>query len=145
VIADFLQIADIQTFSGGTEATALNPRVVTALKKVGFEVTTKTPAASNPHYEIIWSEAQRPAIAFSKKYAAAPNPTNEFAAIMVCNEADAGCPIVEGADFRLAVPFNDPKAFDDTEVEAEKYLERCRDIGREMMFVMQQVQQKGSF
>ncbi|MFK7934371.1 MAG: protein-tyrosine-phosphatase, partial [Saprospiraceae bacterium] len=40
VIADFLQIADIQTFSGGTEATALNPRVVTALKKVGFEVTT---------------------------------------------------------------------------------------------------------
>ena len=45
------------------------------------------------------------------------------------------CPIVAGADFRIALPFEDPKAFDDTPLESEKYTERCRQIGREMLYV----------
>lgn len=139
VSADFFQITDIHTFSGGTEATALNPRVVKALKFVGFEVESGDLDTDNPRYQIAWAKEQKPYIAFSKKYSEAPNPKTDFAAIMVCTEADVGCPLVSGADFRLSLPYDDPKAFDDTDLEGEKYLERCRQIGREMFYVMTQV------
>ena len=58
---------------------------------------------------------------------------------MVCSEADEGCPIVPGADFRLALPFDDPKAFDGTPQETQMYWERARQIGLEMLYVMKKV------
>ena len=36
---------------------------------------------------------------------------------------------------RLAVPYDDPKAFDDTPAEAEKYDERSQQIAREMLYI----------
>lgn len=140
VIADYLGLLGLETFSGGTEATALNPRVVTALRRVGFEVSTTDAALSNPIYDIRWSaDTSGGYRAFSKRYDSAPNPQEAFAAVMVCNEADEACPIVSGADVRIALPFDDPKNYDDTPREADKYLERCRDIGREMMYVLEQL------
>jgi hypothetical protein len=58
---------------------------------------------------------------------------------MVCSEADQGCPFVPGTDFRLALPFDDPKAFDGTDLQDVKYDERCKQIGTEMLFVMSNV------
>ena len=58
---------------------------------------------------------------------------------MVCNSADQGCPIVSGCDFRLSLPYEDPKAYDDTDLESIKYAERCRQIGREMLFVLSEI------
>ena len=78
--------------------------------------------------------------AFSKKYDSEPNPQQEFAAIMVCTDADEKCPIVFGTDFRFPLPFDDPKAFDNTDLEAAKYDERCRDIAREMLFCLSRVE-----
>lgn len=78
--------------------------------------------------------------AFSKKYDENPNPTKDFAAIMVCNSADAECPFVPGASFRIALPFADPKAFDDTDLEAAKYNERLRQIGREILWMMSEIE-----
>jgi len=138
VAADFYGLSNIETFSGGTEATALNPRVIPALVEVGFHVE-KGASAQNPIYRISWSHGTNPYEAFSKKYDKEPNPDQDFAAVMVCSEADEACPFVEGCDFRLALPFDDPKEYDDTIVEAEKYLERMLDIGREMIYVMSRV------
>ena len=139
--ADYYGLPEIATFSGGTEATAFNSRAVNALKKLGFDITSeayKTP--TNPIYDITWQERGNPYMAFSKKYDSFPNPSSNFGAIMVCTSADVGCPIISGADFRLALPFDDPKAFDDTPLESAKYMERSLDIGREMLFVLSQVQ-----
>jgi hypothetical protein len=136
VAAEYHQISNIQTFSGGTEATAFNARAVAAIEKVGFKVEVEEPKADNPLYKISWHEQMEPYTAFSKQYASAPNPQKAFAAILVCSEADAGCPIVAGADARFALPFNDPKAFDGTEQEATKYEERLREIGSEMLYIM---------
>ena len=80
-----------------------------------------------------------PYLAFSKCYDDAPNPSEDFAAIMVCTSADEGCPLVAGCDFRLALPFDDPKAFDDTPLAAAKYEERCREIGREILYVFSEI------
>ena len=77
--------------------------------------------------------------AFSKKYDDAPNPSNKFGAIMVCSEADEGCPVILGAEFRLPLPFEDPKAFDGTDLEEAKYEERCLQIGREMLYLLSEV------
>ncbi|MEL7147696.1 MAG: hypothetical protein AAFO69_15080 [Bacteroidota bacterium] len=129
----------IQTFSGGTEATAFNSRAVAALRRVGFEISQTKETSSNPVYHIKWS-AEIPAYqAFSKKYDSAPNPTERFGAILVCSEADTGCPVVAGADFRLFLPFEDPKAFDDTAQETVMYDERCRQIGRELLFALSDI------
>ena len=140
--AAYYSLPQMDTFSGGTEATAFNPRAVAALQKIGFEIDSlenKTP--SNPIYEVNWLEDETTYQAFSKKYEDAPNPTRDFAAIMVCTSADEGCPVVAGADFRIALPYEDPKAYDDTPLESEKYMERCRQIGREMLYVLSQVRQ----
>ncbi len=133
--ADYYGVKNIQTFSGGTEATALNKRVVVALQKKGFEIDTKDKNA-NPTYNIKWSETRTPYQAFSKKYNEAPNPQTGFAAIMVCSEADKDCPVVTGCDYRIALPFDDPKHFDGAELEQFKYTEAVNRIGREMLFVL---------
>ncbi len=138
--ADYYGLPKIKTFSGGTEATAFNSRAVVALQKMGFEVdSNKNISPTNPIYEVNWLKEKVPYMAFSKKYDDATNPSKYFGAIMVCTSADKGCPIVAGADFRIALPFEDPKAFDDTPLESEKYTERCRQIGREMLYVLSQV------
>lgn len=138
VAADFYGLPNIATYSGGTEATALNERIVTALKTVGFDIHIQENHPTNPRYAISWTEAEEFTTAFSKRYDNAPNPTQNFAAIMVCTDADENCPIVSGMDFRLGLPYEDPKAFDDTPQEAHMYSERCQQIAREMLFIAQQ-------
>lgn len=129
---------DVATFSGGTEATEFNPRAVAAMERAGFRID-KTTAGHNPTYAVRFSE-QVPAIAcLSKKYDEAPNPKEDFAAVMVCGEADAACPAVRGASARFSIPFVDPKAADDTPEETAVYDERCAQIAREMLYVMSRV------
>ena len=136
VAADYFQLPKIQTFSGGTEATAFNIRAVKAFQRIGFKISTKDNKVDNPVYEIKWKEEMQPYKAFSKKYEDAPNPKENFAAIMVCSQADQGCPMVFGCDFRLSLPYDDPKDFDNTNLEEVKYDERVRQIGREIMYAM---------
>ena len=139
--ADYYQLSALETYSGGTEATAFNPNAIAAVKRIGFQVS-KLVEAENPIYKIQWKEDQEAYQAFSKRFEEAPNPTQEFSAIMVCSEADEGCPFVPGTDFRIALPFDDPKAFDGTPQEAEKYDERTEQIGTEMLYVMSKVSVK---
>lgn len=137
--ADYYGLTGIKTYSGGTEATAFNPRAVAAMQRVGLHITSADFATENPVYQVQWATGQPAYVVFSKAYDQPPNPRSNYGAIMVCSEADAGCPTVFGADFRLALPFEDPKAFDDTEFETTKYDERVRDIGREMLYALSMV------
>ena len=75
---------------------------------------------------------------FSKHYAEKSNPQSGFAALMVCSEADTGCPFVKGATLRVSMPYLDPKIYDDSAFETAKYAERRDDIGRLMLSVMAQ-------
>jgi arsenate reductase (thioredoxin) len=74
---------------------------------------------------------------FSKVYGDAANPSDGFAAIMVCSEADGACPFVTGADLRVSLPYVDPKVSDGTPEEAAVYLAKSEEIGREMAFLME--------
>ncbi len=134
--ADFYHLPKIETFSGGTEATAFFPAAVAAMVRAGFKIENSTPEIANPVFQIRWKRGQKNYPAFSKKYDDAPNPTKNFAAVLVCSSADEACPVVFGADFRLSLPFDDPKKSDGTAFQKEIYDARCREIGREMLWVM---------
>jgi len=137
--ADYYKLPEIQTFSSGTEATAFNERAIKAMRKVGFDIYTKNEEDANPVYEIKWRDEMNAIKGFSKSIHHPTIPKENFAALMVCSEADKDCPIISGCDFRLALPFDDPKAFDGTELEESKYDERCKEIGREVFYVLSRV------
>jgi hypothetical protein len=40
---------------------------------------------------------------------------------------------------RISLPYNDPKDFDGTPQESEKYAERVREIGTEILYAFSQV------
>jgi arsenate reductase (thioredoxin) len=131
-------IKGVQCYSGGTEATAFNPRAVKAMKDAGFDIQTFKDGA-NPIYKVQFSPDVPPITVFSKKYDDDFNPKKDFAAIMTCSHADENCPLVPGATKRIALTYNDPKDFDGTPQEAAKYAERVHEIGREILFAFSQV------
>lgn len=132
-------IQNVFCYSGGTESTALFPMVAETLKNTGFEVF-KISETENPIYSIKYSENEHPVIGFSKKLDDDFNPTSQFAAIMTCSQADGGCPFILGAEKRIPITFEDPKAFDNTPQQAEKYEERSIQIATELFYVFSQIQ-----
>jgi len=125
----------VRTYSGGTEATAFNPRAVAAVERAGFQVVK--PEGKNPVYEVSFAPDHAAERCWSKKYDDPANPQKDFCAVMTCSEADKNCPIVSGAMDRISLPYNDPKAADGTPEEAARYDERCLQIAAELFYVMQ--------
>ena len=138
VMANYFSIKNVVCYSGGTEATALFPLVAETLKNSGFEINTLS-KNNNPVYSIKYSENEHPIIGFSKKLDSDFNPKSAFAAIMTCSQADGGCPFIAGAEKRIPITFEDPKAFDNTPLQAEKYLESSIQIATEMQYVVSQI------
>ena len=136
--AAHFNIKNVFCYSGGTEATALFPMVVKTLEQSGFKIKTIA-AGNNPIYDIKYGENQHPIIGFSKTYDNDFNPQSEFAAILTCSQADGGCPFIAGAEKRISITFEDPKAFDNTPQQAEKYQERSLQIATEMFYVFSQI------
>lgn len=133
VAAAHYGIGNVETYSGGTEATAFNPRAVAAMKRAGFAI--ESPGGDNPHYQVTFAKDAPKQECFSKKFDDAANPSEEFAAVMTCTQADKSCPVVKGAALRVAVPYEDPKVADDTPGEAAKYDERAQQIATEMLYL----------
>ena len=131
-------IRNVFCYSGGTEATAMFTKVGETLVNQGFEIQQLS-ENENPVYAIKYSDNEPPIIAFSKTYFDAFNPKTNFGAIMTCNNADEGCPMVIGAEARFPIKYDDPKAFDGTEIMNEKYTERSLEIASEMCFVFAQI------
>ena len=138
-MAHHFNVKNVNCYSGGTEATALFPMVASTLANTGFEVKTLS-EVKNPVYSIKFSENEHPVIGFSKRMDDDFNPKSDFAAIMTCSQADEGCPFVPGAEKRIPITYEDPKAFDGTSQQAEKYSERSKQIATEMFYVFSQIQ-----
>ena len=138
VAAHYYGYKKVQTFSGGTEATAFNANAIKAVKSVGFEVK-ETGLAVNPHYKVYYNDEHAEIECFSKKYDDLANPQEGFIAVMTCTSADEGCPVVRGAALRVSTPYEDPKKFDGTAFQDAKYSERCLQIATETLYLFSQV------
>ncbi len=129
-------------YSGGVEVTAFNERAVASIKRSGFKLVAQGEAESNPIYSVFHSKDHEPIKAFSKLFDDPINKADQFAAVMTCSHADENCPFIPGTEQRIAVRYEDPKAFDDSPEEATKYDERSMQIASEMFYVFSQVRRQ---
>ena len=138
VASAYFNIPNVHCYSGGTEETALFPKVSETLTNQGFNIF-KIEESNNPVYAIKYSDNALPIIGFSKKYDSPFNPTSAFAAIMTCSQADGGCPFIAGAEKRIPITFEDPKMSDGLPEQAQVYSERSLQIAQEIFYVFSMV------
>jgi arsenate reductase len=134
VAAEYYHIKHVETFSGGTEATAFNINAIHALKRIGFKLETKH-SGENPAFQVAYDDVSPSITCFSKVYDDAVNPQKDFAAIMTCSDAEENCPFIPGVELRIATTYDDPKTFDNTPLQDAKYDERCKQIALETFYV----------
>ncbi len=139
VAAHYYAIPNVNTFSGGTEATAFNTNAIAALQRDGF-VVEQSSEAPNPIYTVIFGEGTTEKTnCYSKTYDDKANPFVHFAAVMTCSDAEENCPFIPGVDLRIGITYDDPKAFDNTPLQEAKYTERSHQIALECLYVMSNV------
>lgn len=136
-LASHFNVDGIESYSGGTEVTAFNPRAVKAIKRAGFTVEGQD--GENPHYKVFYDEQEEPLICYSKTFDDEANPNSDFVAVMTCSDADQNCPVIPGTEFRITIPYDDPKQADDTPDEVQTYNKRCRQIATEMYYMLSQL------
>ncbi len=137
MLAEHFSVEDLETYSGGTEVTTFNPRAVEAIRRAGFKV--ENPGGDNPRYKVYYDEQQEPLVCYSKTFDDEANPSKDFVAVMTCSDADRNCPVVPGTQFRITIPYEDPKQADGTPQETQTYDEHCRQIAAEMYYLMSKV------
>ena len=133
--ADHFDLA-IQCFSGGTEVTACNPRTIASLQRSGLILQKKTTEGDNPRYAVASPEINECLELYSKLVDDPCNPRENFAAVMTCDHADKNCPTILGAERRIPIRYEDPKAFDDSPQEEDMYDQHSLQIAKEMYYVM---------
>ena len=138
VAATYYQVPNVYCYSGGTEETALFPKVVDTLSIQGFSIL-KIADTENPIYAIKYDENSQPIIGFSKKYNHPLNPVSNFVAIMTCSNADQDCPFVTGAALRIPITYEDPKQSDGTALQDETYRQRSIEIAAEMLYIFSMI------
>ena len=132
---------DAYCYSGGVEVTAFNKRAVSSIQKSGFGINSNG-TSSNPVYEVTLNEQVQALSVFSKLYDHPINQTKSFAAVMTCAHADENCPVIPGTEKRISLQYEDPKAFDDSPQERQKYDERSWQIASELFYVFKSVKDK---
>lgn len=138
VAATYYGFENVETYSGGTEATAFNPNAIKAIETIGFDVKNED-GKPNAVYSVQFGDSKTVIKCFSKKYDDKANPKQGFCAVMTCTEADGACPYIEGAAVRISTPYNDPKAFDGMPQQDAMYLERSKQIATECLYVFSQI------
>ena len=138
VASAYFNIPNVHCYSGGTEETALFPKVAETLIHQGFTIF-KITEIDNPVYAIKYSDNALPIIGFSKKYDSPFNPASAFVAIMTCSQADGGCPFIAGAEKRIPITFEDPKISDGSPEQVQVYAESSLQIATEMFYVFSMI------
>lgn len=138
VASTYFGIPGIVCYSGGTEETALFPKIREILLNQGFDVI-QISSGHNPIYAIKFAKNSSPIISFSKTYDHPINPSSEFIAILTCSQVDSDCPFVAGAVKRIPITYEDPKISDDSPTQTQVYTERSLQIAAEFFYVFSQI------
>lgn len=138
IAAAHYKIPAVVCYSGGTEETALFPKIAETFQNAGIAVHIIS-NTKNPVYALKYDKNALPIIGFSKKYDSPFNPESGFAAVLTCSQADGGCPFIAGAEKRIPITFEDPKMSDNTEQQDEVYKSRSLEIASEMFYVFSQI------
>jgi arsenate reductase (thioredoxin) len=138
VAAVYFGIDGIYTYSAGTESTAFHPNAIKSLSSLGFVIEKNNEVSRNPNYQVWFSDSEY-VECFSKTIDEVTTKSEGFAAVMTCSDAEENCPLIRGAQLRVSTTYEDPKKFDGTDQESEKYLERSLQIALECLYVYSQI------
>ena len=147
--ANKLGLPDVTCFSGGTEVTACNERIIESLRRAGFAVVPSGPTI-NPRYTVSASDGDFKITLYSKRFddvftrddtasVDRSGDTPSFFAMMCCSDVDESCPHIPGALGRYPLHYLDPKTSDDTSAETFTYDQRRDQIAREMLYLMRAI------
>ena len=128
-----------EIFSGGTVQTKVNKSVISVIKDYGFNINFQD--SSNPIYSIKIKNLNLGNY-FSKLYLDFENPKSEFAAIMTCSDAESNCPLIEGAEIKFSLQYEDPKKYDKTKIEKTGYKKTSEKIASEMNYLYRKLKPK---
>ena len=142
VAASYFDI-NIQTYSGGTEVTAVYPSVIKSLREAGFVIRVDArdteAEVDNPFYKVYYSYDFPPIELYSKLAEDALPKTEQALAIMTCNDAEENCPVITNVTQRIPLSYIDPKMHDGTHVEIERYAKTSCQIATEMLHVFSKI------
>jgi len=138
--AQYFNFNFLKSFSAGTETTAFNPRMVKAVQEAGFSLE-KIQDGENPKYQLsLFGKTQSP-LFYSKRYDDSSNEMISAIALMVCDSANESCPVIPDVLHRIPLLYKDPKFSDDTPDEEEVYLNKVYEIGREVLYLLKELNQ----
>lgn len=126
----------VKAISAGTESTAFNPRMVKAITSYGFEIE-KFGNEANPLY--IYKAGLDDYYYYSKKYNEDIIHYDDPIIVTVCGDAEQNCPVIPGTFTRQHVGYEDPKASDNTNTEAQVYRDKVLEIGGQMLYVVKKL------
>jgi len=131
---------NVTAFSGGTEVTAFHRNTVQTLKSVGFSFQVEEFSHQNPVYQVSFDGTEDYILGFSKTF---DHYTNEapFIAITTCDSADQNCPYIAEAIHRFHLPYDDPKASDNTPEQEATYMRTNEFVASEMYFIFMKVKE----
>ena len=116
----------INIYSAGMIKTKVYFQVIESIKRIGFSVSKKKSS-----YQINYNNRK---IKLSSKLLKEIENIN-FISIMTCSDADASCPITLRVSLNLKLYFQDPKIYDDTFNEEQKYDAICLKIASELNYI----------
>ena len=135
---DYFNLSKINSFSGGTKVTSFFRSTTKTLQEVGFNFQIEEYSHQNPKFIINYENCKKPIIGFSKLYDDKSNK-KPFIAIITCSATDENCPFIPEANHRFNLPFSDPRIFDNTNSQYEKYLELNKKIAGEIYYLFNQI------
>lgn len=138
VAATYYGFTNVRTYSGGILATAFDLNSIRIIEMIGFSVK-KMDNALNPKYKIQFGDSDIHITCFSKKYDASENPIQFFCVIMMCQEAEATLPHIDGAELWVSTLYNEFKASDLLTDRDDMYLESSREIATECLYVFSEL------
>lgn len=129
---------NIVALSAGTEATAFNYRMIEAIKSYGFDLNIY---GDDRNPLIVYGIENNDLYYYSKKYDEEVIPIGGRIVVTVCGDAEENCPIIPGTSQRLHLGYIDPKHADNSADEEETYRAKVKEIGEEMLYLVQQLAQ----
>jgi protein-tyrosine-phosphatase len=139
LLSEKLNVKNLDFYSAGTETTAFHPNAVGTLQRSGVNIITDEVGA-NPKYFLNELEGFQNQRFWSKAIGDPSLPKKDFAAIMVCSDADVNCPMVPGAEERFSLTFDDPKISDGKRDSDQVYDKRSRQIALDIARIFSSVE-----
>jgi hypothetical protein len=139
--AYYFGFKNFEPYSGGIKPGEISVRTIVALEKAGF-IVYKSHINEVDVYRIKYSFNLEPVIAFPKKINHTKNPGNNFMAVILDGNADLNINNVRGTYDRLFLEYEDPKGYEGSDLENQKFNESCRQVAVEMFYVFSQLKKR---